>query len=68
MGTNENLKPGDKVPASGLYHVIGPRGGDTGNEVTVVKGDTMPPTPKSGQTYGKPDLAHNKSGTGTRRK
>jgi hypothetical protein len=64
----ENLKPGQTAPASGQYPIIGPRGGDTGRERTVVKGKPMPPTPKPGETYGRPDLTKNKSGTGAKRK
>jgi YjzC-like protein len=65
MGTQKNLKPGQKAPASGLYPVIGPRGGNSGREVTVTKGEPMPPPQKAGETYGKPDhLAKNGSGTG----
>ncbi|HPL92772.1 MAG TPA: hypothetical protein PLB38_00625 [bacterium] len=47
----KNLKSGQKVPRSGQYEIIGVRGGETGDEVTGVKGKTLPPTPKSGQTY-----------------
>lgn len=43
------LKPGQKVKFSGQYEVIGPRGGHTGHEVTLVKGEPAPPTMKSGQ-------------------
>jgi hypothetical protein len=38
--------PGQKAPTSGQYKNPG-----TGTEVTVVKGEPMPPTPKSGQGY-----------------
>jgi hypothetical protein len=44
-------KPGQKVEISGQYEIIGPKGGITGKEVTVVKGEPFPPTPKPGQTY-----------------
>jgi hypothetical protein len=56
------FKPGDVAPVSGLYELIGPRGGDTGKERTAVKGDTLPPTPKPGMTYKISERAHNKSG------
>lgn len=36
---------------SGQYEIIGPRGGPTGEEITGVKGKTLPPTPKAGQTF-----------------
>ncbi|MEN4012424.1 MAG: YjzC family protein [Bellilinea sp.] len=41
-------KPGQKAPESGQYGVVGPKGGKTGTEVTVTKGETLPPTPKPG--------------------
>lgn len=44
-------KPGQKAPRSGQYEIIGPRGGRTGKERTVVKREPFPPTPKSGQRY-----------------
>lgn len=56
------LKPGQKAPASGQYSVVGPRGGKTNKEVTVVKGEPMPPTQKPGQTYVMNDPTNNKSG------
>jgi len=56
------LKPGSKSPASGQYIIVGPRGGKTGKEVTVVRGEPMPPTPKSGQGYVLFDPTKNKSG------
>lgn len=43
------LKSGEKVKISGQYEIIGPRGGKTGQEVTLVKNETAPPTPKAGQ-------------------
>ncbi|MDO5044568.1 MAG: hypothetical protein Q4E22_04650 [Coriobacteriia bacterium] len=45
------LKPGTKCTKSGQYELIGPRGGSLGREYTVVKGEPMPPTPKSGQGF-----------------
>ncbi|MCA1602367.1 MAG: hypothetical protein LC776_12240 [Acidobacteria bacterium] len=45
------LKPGQKAPVSGQYGLQGPRGGQTGREVTSVKDEPLPPTPKPGQTY-----------------
>ena len=56
------LKPGNKAPASGQYGIVGPRGGQTGKEVTDVKGEPMPPTPKAGQGYVMNDPTKNKSG------
>ena len=40
------FKPGDEAPRSGQY-----RNTTTGHEVTVVRGEPLPPTPKSGQRY-----------------
>ena len=57
-----NYKPGEKAPVSGQYGVIGPRGGDLHKEVTVVKGEPLPPTQKPGQTYVINDRTNNKSG------
>lgn len=47
----KTYKPGQTVPTSGQYGVNGPRGGDTGREITGVKGKTFPPTSKPGQSY-----------------
>ncbi|GAA2912193.1 hypothetical protein JOD62_001953 [Microbacterium keratanolyticum] len=48
MSTNSNnqLRSGQIAKQSGQYGVVGPRGGATGREVTVTKGEPMPPTPK----------------------
>lgn len=62
MSKTDGLKPGNDAPKSGQYEIIGPRGGRTGKEVTVSKGETMPPTPKTGQTYDLVDPTKNKSG------
>jgi len=45
------FKPGQTAPRSGQYEQIGPRGGSTGNERTVTKGEPLPPTPKPGMGY-----------------
>ena len=44
-------KPGQKAPVSGQYGIVGPKGGKTGTEVTATKGETLPPTPKPGQSF-----------------
>jgi len=59
--SNNPIKPGQTAPASGQYGVVGPNGGQHG-EVTAVKGKTMPPTPKPGQTYVLVDPTKNDSG------
>lgn len=48
-------KPGEKAGVSGQYPIVGPRGGDTGVERTVVRGERFPPTPGPGLGYGRPD-------------
>lgn len=47
---SKSLKSGNIAEKSGQYQIIGPRGGK-GPERTVVKGEPLPPTPKSGSTY-----------------
>ena len=44
-------KPGEKAPESGIYDVVGPRGGDRGHQVTVVEDEPFPPTQESGERY-----------------
>ena len=44
-------KPGQTVPKSSQAELVGPRGGGTGREVTVTKGEPFPPTPKAGMGY-----------------
>lgn len=56
------LKPGTHAPRSGLYEIIGPRGGHTGVERTVVKHEPLPPTPGAGQGYRIAEPARNGSG------
>lgn len=47
----KTYKPGETVPRSGQAEIIGPRGGETGNERTVTRGEPFPPTPHPGQEY-----------------
>jgi len=54
-------RPGEKAPYSGQYGVVGPRGGITGLEVTVTKGETLPPTPQPGQGFVLVDKTKHKS-------
>jgi len=49
-------RSGEKAKQSGQYPIVGPRGGQTGEERTVVRGEPFPPTPEKGQGYGAPDL------------
>jgi hypothetical protein len=57
------LKPGQPAPNSGQYEQRGPRGG-AGKEVTVVKGEPLPPTPRPNMSYVLVDRTNNKSGRG----
>ncbi|HGM9705427.1 TPA: hypothetical protein ACKRC9_003689 [Proteus mirabilis] len=56
------MKSGEKASRSGQYEIIGARGGRTGQERTVVKGEPLPPTPKKGQSYILVDPTKNGSG------
>ena len=47
----KTFKPGQTVPKSGQYAKIGPRGGETGKEITGVKGKTFPPAVQPKVTY-----------------
>lgn len=46
----KGLRPGQIAPQSGKYQQIGPRGG-RGKDVTVAKGEPLPPTPRKRMTY-----------------
>jgi hypothetical protein len=56
------LKPGTSAPRSGQYEQVGPRGGPTGEERTVARGEPLPPTPKPGMGYKLVDPTKNGSG------
>jgi hypothetical protein len=60
--TKKTYTPGNKAPNSGQYGIIGPRGGNTGIERTVVRGEPLPPTPQSGQKYILVDPSKNGAG------
>ena len=40
---SKSYKPGTTAPVSGQYGIVGARGGDTGRERTVVKGEPCRP-------------------------
>jgi hypothetical protein len=61
---SKRLKPGDTAPASGQYEIRGPRGGRTGQERTVTRGEPLPPTPRAGQRYEIVDRTRNRAGRG----
>lgn len=62
MSKKTTYKPGETAPRSGQYEIVGPRGGQTGEERTVVRREPMPPTPQSGQRYVLADPTKHKSG------
>jgi len=47
----EVFKPGEEAKISGQYEIVGPRGGRTGEERTVTKGEPLPPTPERGMGF-----------------
>jgi hypothetical protein len=57
-----SYKSGQDAPLSGQYEIVGPRGGHTGEERTAIRGKTLPPTPKSGQSYVPVDATKNGAG------
>ncbi|WP_454149565.1 YjzC family protein [Microbacterium lacticum] len=48
---SQAYRPGQSAPRSGQYEQVGPRGGRTGAERTVTRGEPLPPTPKPGMGY-----------------
>jgi hypothetical protein len=60
MAKPKGLTPGTKVPVSGIYQEIGPRGGK-GTQVTSVKGEPLPPSATKGGTYNLVTPAKHKS-------
>lgn len=48
---SKTFKPGQTAPRSGQYEIVGPRGGGTGKERTVTRGEPLPPTLKPGQEF-----------------
>ena len=49
--TKPTYKPGQKIPNSGIYKMVGPRGGEIGENITAVKGHKFPPTQRPGEVY-----------------
>lgn len=56
------MRPGTNAPRSGQYKQVGSRGGRTGEERTVTRGEPLPPTPKPGMGYVLVDPTKNGSG------
>lgn len=61
---SKQVKPGQRAPQSGQYEEVGPRGGRTGHEVTISKGERVPPTRQPGGGFTIVDPTKNKSGKG----
>lgn len=49
--SKSNIKPGQTVEVSGQYKAVGPRGGMSTTEVTLVQGKPAPPTQKPGMSF-----------------
>ncbi len=60
--SNKKLPAGTRAPVSAQYEIVGPRGGRTGVERTVVRGEPLPPTRAPGQTYRIADPTRNGAG------
>ena len=60
--TAKKLTPGTPAPASAQVEIVGPRGGRTGIERTVIRGKPLPPTPNPGETYRVVDRTNNGAG------
>lgn len=60
--SGKKLTPGTPAPMSGQVEIVGPRGGRTGVERTVVRGKPLPPTPNVGETYRIADRTNNGAG------
>jgi len=56
----KTFRPGERVPKSGQAEIVGPRGGKTGVERTVVKDKPFPPTLQPGQKYVITDITKTK--------
>ncbi len=63
MAKKPNIqRPGQIAPKSGQYGVVGPKGGQTGTEITAVEGKPLPPTPKPRQGFILVDKTKHKDG------
>lgn len=64
----DTYNSGERAPYSGQIEIVGPRGGRTGEERTVVQGEPLPPTPESGQRFVYVDRTRNGAGRSKGRK
>jgi hypothetical protein len=58
----KTYKPGEVAPCPGVYEIVGPRGGRTGDERTIPEGRKLPPTPKPDEEYRLARRTHNRTG------
>ncbi|WP_092237683.1 YjzC family protein [Bradyrhizobium sp. Gha] len=58
----KTFKPGEEAPRSGNYLQVGPRGGRTGEERIVTRGEPLPSTPVSGMSYILVDATKHRTG------
>jgi hypothetical protein len=49
--SNSTLPPGSRTPRSGIYDMVGPRAGATGEQKVSTYDKPLPPTDKPGQGY-----------------
>lgn len=61
MATKNIVRPGEHVKTSGQYVVIGPRGGVSKTEVTLVENKPAPPTPKPSSKFALVDKTKHKN-------
>jgi hypothetical protein len=61
MSKDTPLRPGSSAPVSGIYDMLGKRGGFV-KEVVAEKGEPLPPTPGPGMSYVLDRPTRNKSG------
>lgn len=62
MASEKTYRPGEKVPCSGQYGVYNPLGEYQGYEVTAVKGEPFPPSPKPHWHYRLHDASERPAG------
>ena len=60
----ETFSSGERAPWSGQVEIVGPRGGRTGQERTVVQNEPLPPTPHAGHRFIYVDRTRNGAGRG----
>jgi hypothetical protein len=50
-GLRFQMPPGAAAPRSGIYERVGPRGGQTGEQLEVTRGQPLPPTHHAGSGW-----------------